>query len=75
MRKQLPTRSIGLYICPLIPANAGTLVIKRCGSNTLAPKPHRAAPYDLDPGIRRDERNTSKPYRAVQVGPAQWEGA
>jgi len=41
---------------PLIPANAGTQVTRAnlCGS--VADNPNRGPPYDLGPGVRRDER-------------------
>jgi len=51
------TEKIGrLHNFPVIPANAGTQIIKRLGWKAGDANFRPAAPYDLGPGIRRDER-------------------
>ncbi len=41
---------------PLIPANAETQIIRAKTARSLPARQDRAAPYDLAPGIRLDER-------------------
>jgi hypothetical protein len=43
---------------PLIPAKAGTQIIELAASQLThnSSSPDRLAPYDLGPGLRRDER-------------------
>ena len=47
-----------LHTNPLIPAKAGIQVIERRAHRpSLGACPAGAPSYDLDPGLRRDERN------------------
>ncbi len=45
-----------LHNIPLIPANAGVQILKRTGWKAGLSVLRAAAPNDLGPGVRRDER-------------------
>ena len=47
--------------CPLIPAKAGTQIVGLAGGTGSIANLQAAAPYDLGPGLRRDERMRRRP--------------